>query len=77
MNQSPGNPNGKGYGDDILWAAPLQKGHWYNILLHVKWEPCGQYATNGKCTNDNGGFVEMWVDGKKSCSKDHSLYYGR
>jgi hypothetical protein len=63
VNQSPSNPNGKGYGDDILWAKPLQRAHWYNILLHVKWEPCAQYATNGKCLNNNGGFVEMWVDG--------------
>lgn len=69
VNQDQGNPNGLGYGDDILWAAPLQHGHWYDILLHVKWEPCASYAINGKCTNNNGGFVEMWVDGNNVVPK--------
>lgn len=56
------NPHGKGDGDDILWTAHLNRAHWYDILLHVKWAKCGSYSTRGVCTNQNGGFVEMWVD---------------
>ena len=43
----------------------MKFGHWYEILLRVKWAKCGSYATNGKCLNNNGGFVELWVDRNK------------
>ena len=69
VNDFGKNPSGKGYGDDILWSEKLQKGHWYDMLLHVKWEPCKTYSTDGTCINQNGGFVELWVDGRHVVQK--------
>jgi hypothetical protein len=64
------NLNGLGDGSDIVWNASLQKNVWYEFLLHVKWAKCDGnsnditviYDINGKCINNNGGFVELWVD---------------
>jgi hypothetical protein len=71
----PADPNfvnldGRGDGSDIVWNTSLQKNVWYEFLLHVKWAKCGGnsddirviYNTNGECINNNGGFVELWVD---------------
>ena len=69
VNDFDRNPWGKGYGDDILWSENLQKAHWYDMLLHVRWEPSKTYSTNGTCTNQNGGFVELWVDGRHVVNK--------
>jgi len=33
------------------WVAPIQKGSWYEILLHVKWS-----------TQNNVGYMEMYVN---------------
>jgi hypothetical protein len=64
------NLDGFGDGSDIVWNASLQKNVWYEFLLHVKWAKCDGnsnditviYDTNGECINNNGGFVELWVD---------------
>ena len=69
VNDYNNNPFGKGYGDDILWSENLQKGHWYDMLLHVKWEPCKTYSTNGTCIDQNGGFVDLWVDSRHVVQK--------
>jgi hypothetical protein len=83
---NPGNPRGLGYGDDILWTTwndqsntnSFQSDHWYEFLLHVKWQPCGNYSLNGTCTQlgpstdpNTWGFVEMWIDGKNVVPKTY------
>lgn len=38
--------------------------HWYEILLHVRWQPCSAYDQNtGECTQNNKGLIQLWVDG--------------
>jgi hypothetical protein len=37
------------------WIAPLQKGHWYEMLLHVKWS-----------TDPQKGFMELYVDKQRA-----------
>ena len=38
--------------------------HWYEILLHVIWQPCTAYDPNmGECTQNNKGLIQLWVDG--------------
>ena len=76
VNDFSNNPSGKGSGHDILWSEKLQKGHWYDMLLHVKWEPCKTYSADGTCTDHNGGFVERMGRWQTGCSKDPSFYYG-
>jgi uncharacterized protein (TIGR03382 family) len=37
----------------IVWRAPLQREHWNDFVLHVKWSP-----------DPGAGFVELYHDGK-------------
>ncbi|PTL81741.1 carbohydrate-binding protein [Vitiosangium sp. GDMCC 1.1324] len=37
----------------IVWTSPLQREHWNDFILHVKWSP-----------DPNVGFVELYHDGK-------------
>lgn len=37
----------------IVWTAPMQREHWNDFVLHVKWSP-----------NPKVGFVELYHDGK-------------
>lgn len=48
--------------------APLQRGHWYDFLFHVKWSPDGRV-----------GFVEVFVDGFQIVPKTFTptLYRGQ
>jgi Polysaccharide lyase len=70
------DPHGNGP-PTVLWTtwnkasatSTLQFNHWYDILLHVKYERCAGYDAHGICTNNNGGFVEMWIDQKNVVPK--------
>ena len=48
------------------WVAPIQKGSWYEILLHVKWS-----------TQNNVGYMEMYVNhipvSQNAMGKNHSF----
>jgi len=52
-----------------LWHTPLQKGIWYEFLLHVYWKACGnpnddisvRYDASGACVKERGAFQEMWI----------------
>lgn len=44
---------------DILWSAPLRRGHWYRFQLIVKW------------STTNQGYVQLWVDGKNVVNTFH------
>ncbi|WP_257454897.1 polysaccharide lyase [Archangium lipolyticum] len=48
INLRMGGQNGK-----IVWRAPVQREHWNDFILHVKWSP-----------DANTGFVELYHDGK-------------
>jgi hypothetical protein len=39
----------------------LQRGEWYEFLLHVNWAKCITFTPTGTCDNHGGGFVELWV----------------
>jgi hypothetical protein len=47
--------------DKILWHDRLQKGIWYQFILHVNWKACGSFDPEGRCMDNRGGFVEMWL----------------
>lgn len=48
MRMRVGGSNGR-----VLWHAPLQRAHWNDFVLHVKWS-----------SNPKVGFVELYKDGK-------------
>jgi hypothetical protein len=56
-------------GSVSLWHENLQKGTWYEFLLHVYWRACGntndelnvRYDPNGKCVKERDAFQEMWI----------------
>ncbi|WP_343213370.1 polysaccharide lyase [Archangium violaceum] len=48
INLRMGGQSGK-----IVWRAPLQREHWNDFVLHVKWSPSA-----------STGFVELYHDGK-------------
>lgn len=50
-----GGLNGK-----VVWTAPIDKGHWHDFVLHVKWSPSASV-----------GFVEMYHNGKLEVPKQY------
>lgn len=37
-----------------VWTAPLERGKWYDFIMHAKWSP-----------DPAEGFLELWVNGEK------------
>jgi hypothetical protein len=60
-----GDPNAPARKDFVL--APLQKGAWYDLVLHVKWS-----------ASASTGFVEAWINGNRVVPKTFTptLYSG-
>lgn len=48
-----------------IWTAGSEvvKGHWYDVVLHVRWDtaPC---SANCNWDNPDGGAVELWINGQ-------------
>lgn len=62
-----------GTGFETLWSTNpnhtnnFQLNHWYEFLLHIKWQPCTKYdLQTGECTENNGGTIQLWVDGNSN-----------
>jgi Polysaccharide lyase len=50
--------------DHIVGDAQLDRGHWYEVLMHVKWS-----------YRSDQGLVEWWLDGRQVVSRQTSTLY--